>query len=72
MSSPYPTASSLGGYTCARCNAFVPNGSVHSCPSTFAWVNPPPPPPKLVDLRIAEALERIAAALEAQNAGSPT
>lgn len=60
------TTTAIGptGYTCVVCHQWVLVGNTHSCTNPV-WVNPPPPPPKLVDLRIAEALERIAAALEA-------
>lgn len=64
MSTTHPTD---GGYTCARCGAFVPQGISHSCAGL------PPMPDyqvrwdRMTDVRIADALERIAAALEAQN-----
>lgn len=60
-------ASSIGGYTCARCNAFIPNGVVHQCPGTYypPQVNPPAQATKVDHgFRYAAALERIAAALE--------
>lgn len=56
-------ATSIGGWTCPACKAWVQNGAMHSC-SNPVWQNPP----QVFDpahARIAAALERIAAALEA-------
>jgi len=50
------------GYTCSVCKQWIAFGASHQC-------TPPPNPPMLFDpanLRIAEALERIARALEAK------
>lgn len=62
MSTTYPTG---GGYTCVRCGGFVPQGCSHSC----AGFQPMPETQvrwdRMSDERIADALERIAAALEA-------
>ena len=57
-----------GTYKCWGCGQYVPVGSTHSCPgyqpatggNSIKWV-------RMTDVRIADALERIAAALEAQN-----
>lgn len=58
------------GYTCAVCHIFVPSGTTHFCQGTpyqraaeVTWDQPS-------HQRIAAALERIAAALEAQNTDS--
>jgi hypothetical protein len=50
-----------GGWTCQSCGAYVPNGCTHSCSMAVRWQNPPPDP---VLTRLADALERIATALE--------
>lgn len=53
------------GHTCPSCGWFVGPSSVHYCranqttPMTTMTV-----PPRLTDVRIADALERIAGALE--------
>lgn len=59
-----------GGWTCGNCGAFVPNNTTHACPG---WTYQPATEVKwdrMSDVRIADALERIAAALEAQNTGT--
>jgi len=59
-----------GGYKCANCGSWVPNGVSHQC----AWPASRPAVPTNVDhgFRYAAALERIAAALEAiAKAGTP-
>lgn len=59
----YPTN---GGYTCVRCGSYVPNGCSHACAGgvpdfqdfqAVKW-------DRMSDVRIADALERIATALE--------
>lgn len=61
-------ANSSGGHSCPRCGAWVPNFFPHKCPDSVAVPGPPPMP--LVDqqaiaqTRIADALDRIASALE--------
>jgi hypothetical protein len=57
---------SVGGYTCYRCHAFIPNGCTHSCPTTLLYQPSPPPAPMRMDhgFAYAAALERIAVALE--------
>lgn len=61
------------GYRCAACGVWVPNGTSHIC-STYT---PPQPYPQVTispdptQLRIAAALERIAAALEGADPSSP-
>lgn len=60
----------IGGYNCAVCGAWVPHGVVHSCGGVPS--SPPPAPvignvrwDRMSDVRIADALERTAKALEA-------
>lgn len=55
------------GYTCAICHTWVPYGYAHTCsgqpasqPTEVKW-------DRMSDVRIADALERIAAALELAN-----
>jgi hypothetical protein len=72
LSTPSTTAGyqSTGGYTCSVCGTWVALGAYHSCgtptyqrqPQTFNWIYPDP-----TLVRIAAALERIAAALEQTN-----
>jgi hypothetical protein len=57
----YPTG---GGYNCVRCGVFVPNGCSHSCGGFFADPTPNVRWDRMSDVRIADALERIADALE--------
>lgn len=67
------TQTSIGGYTCYRCKAYVPNGCAHYCPMTAVgpYGPAPQPQPEFVKLdhgflhtaalqRIADALEKIA------------
>ena len=65
-SSPYGDV----GWTCWRCGSYVPNGCTHHCPSNSIGTPFTPAPaqmsPDPLD-RIANALERIAAVLEASN-----
>jgi len=59
-----------GGYTCGMCGAYVPTGTPHWHPASM----PPTQSVKwdrMSDVRIADALERIAAALEKQAATNP-
>lgn len=61
------TQANDNGYTCMTCKQWVPFGTTHTCSQWQPWrqqvsVSPPPQDPAL--LRIATALERIAAALE--------
>lgn len=66
ITAPFPnTGSSVGGWTCQQCGAFVANNYTHSCPTSYKWMNPPPPQAPELE-RIAAALERIAAHLEGQ------
>ena len=59
--STYPSG---GGYTCAYCGAFVPSGASHTCPGFTYQPAPEVRWDRMSDVRIADALERIAAALE--------
>lgn len=61
MSTTAPTG---GGYTCAICGVFVPSGTTHFCYGHRPYVQPEVKWDRMTDVRIADALERIAAALE--------
>jgi hypothetical protein len=68
---PVPT----GGYRCANCNAWVPNGTVHTC----TWIFPSTPAkPATVDWtpgliasidRLCKLIERLTALLEEETDG---
>jgi hypothetical protein len=60
--------SSIGGYTCPTCKAYIPNGVFHQCPGGTFQPNPAPSPQPVTrmdhGLQYVAALERIAAAIE--------
>lgn len=60
MSTTYPMG---GGYNCAVCGAFVPAGVTHSCAGFRPMPDYQVQWDRMSDVRIADALERIAAHL---------
>jgi len=67
----------MNGWTCFYCNAFVPDGCMHHCPSSVGSPGSPPSPPPVTKLdpptlqylalgeRLVSALERLADLLAA-------
>lgn len=64
----YYPPSTGSGYTCAVCGGWVPYNTVHNCPGYSAQNPPSVKWDRMSDVRIADALERIAEALETLSA----
>lgn len=65
MDAALGTHSQTGGYTCWSCKAWVSNGRIHQCVGIPAQMQVSTPYVPDTQSRIAAALERIAAAMEA-------